>query len=451
MKYEEWSLGYWLLKQYVRFASWLIHKKTLVVGKENIPKDKPLIFAPNHQNALSDPMAVLLNTRYQPVWLGRADIFGKSKMIDRFLKFIKIIPVYRLRDGKENLDKNDNTFSTSIKVLKNNKALALFPEAAHTFKRQMLPHQKAVPRIAFMAEEQSGKQLDIQIIPTGIYYSHYWKFNRTQIVCFGIPIPVSNYMDSCRQNPNAAIIELKKELYDKIISLVININSKEYYHEFERIREIYGTHFLLQQKKKYSTLNLYNSDKILINKLDALESTDKNSLASVAFKVNTLFDKIKGLGLRGWLLNKEEKHSALLLIHTFLLIVLLPVFIIGFVFNAVPFFLIDRGIRKKVKDKSFWSTFFLVSGIIAFPLFYALELLAVSWLLPGILLKIVFLLCLPFAGKVAFKWYILLRKTVGRFRLLKLKWKNKTIYNQLLNEKEKLFAELDNLLFENNL
>jgi 1-acyl-sn-glycerol-3-phosphate acyltransferase len=60
MKYEEWSLGYWFLKQYVRFASWLIHKKTLVVGKENIPKDKPLIFAPNHQNALSDPMAVCL-------------------------------------------------------------------------------------------------------------------------------------------------------------------------------------------------------------------------------------------------------------------------------------------------------------------------------------------------------------------------------------------------------
>jgi 1-acyl-sn-glycerol-3-phosphate acyltransferase len=185
MKYEKWSLGYWFLKQYVKFADWLIHKKTVITGKEKIPPNKPIVFAPNHQNALSDPMAVLLNTRFQPVWLARADIFGKSKVVDAILKFLKIMPVYRLRDGKENLDKNEQTFANSIKVLEHNFALALFPEAAHSSKRQMLVHKKAVPRIVFMAEEKTNNQLDIQIVPTGIYYSHYWKFNRTVIVNFG--------------------------------------------------------------------------------------------------------------------------------------------------------------------------------------------------------------------------------------------------------------------------
>jgi 1-acyl-sn-glycerol-3-phosphate acyltransferase len=192
MSYEKWSLGYWCLKQYVRFADWLILKKTVITGNENIPKNKPLLFAPNHQNALSDPLAVLLNTSFQPVWLARADIF-KSKTVSAILKFMKIMPVYRLRDGKENLNKNDQTFSDSIKVLENNMALALFPEAAHSGKRQMLVHKKAVPRIVFMAEEKTGFNLDIQIIPTGIYYSHYWKFNRTIVVNFGEPIPVKEF------------------------------------------------------------------------------------------------------------------------------------------------------------------------------------------------------------------------------------------------------------------
>src|SRR5665811_1393827 len=97
MKYEKWSLGYYCLKQYVRFIDWIIHNKKIIVGKEKIPKNKPIVFAPNHQNALSDPMAVLLNTKFQPVWLGRADIF-KNKTIAIVLKFLKIMPVYRLRD-----------------------------------------------------------------------------------------------------------------------------------------------------------------------------------------------------------------------------------------------------------------------------------------------------------------------------------------------------------------
>ena len=164
MKYEKWSLGYWVLKQYVRFVDWIIHNKTIMLGMDNIPKDKPLVFVPNHQNALSDPMAILLNTKFQPVWLARADIF-KNKTVALLLRFMKIMPVYRIRDGKDELTKNDKTFADSIKVLKSNGVLALFPEGTHTGKRQMISHKKAAPRIIFMAEEKSDKNLNIQIIP----------------------------------------------------------------------------------------------------------------------------------------------------------------------------------------------------------------------------------------------------------------------------------------------
>lgn len=446
MKYEKWSLGYWFLKQYVRFANWLILKNTYVFGKERIPKNKPLIFAPNHQNALSDPMAVLLNTSFQPVWLGRADIFGKSKLVDTFLRFIKIIPVYRIRDGKENLNKNQETFSLSIKVLENNSALALFPEAAHSYKRQMLPHKKAVPRIAFMAEEQTNCQLDIQVVPTGIYYSHYWKFNRTLIVIFGEPIAVKKYRESYKDNPNAATIALKNDIYNALLPLTINIKSKKHYNEFERIREFYGKQFMMRQAKKSTLINRFKSDQLLVKKLDELEAKKSDSVTSLELGINNLYKKINKLGLRSWLISSNEKHLGKITVNFLLLLAGFPIFIYGFLFNCLPFFLIDRIVRKKVKDKSFWSTFFLVPGLILFPLFYLIEFLAVSWLLPGVLLKIGFIISLPFAGKLAFNWYILLRKTIGRFRLLRLKWIEPEKFNKLLKEKNQLFEQLDNLL-----
>ncbi|WP_372950069.1 1-acyl-sn-glycerol-3-phosphate acyltransferase [Mariniphaga sp.] len=446
MKYEKWSLGYWFLKQYIKFADWLIHKKTIITGKEKIPDNKPIVFAPNHQNALSDPLAVLLYTRFQPVWLARADIFGKSKAVDSILKFMKIMPVYRLRDGKENLEKNEQTFSDSIKVLKHNFALALFPEAAHSAKRQMLVHKKAVPRIVFMAEEKTNNQLDIQIIPTGIYYSHYWKFNRTVIVNFGEPIPVKDFLNTYSGNPNAAVIALKNKIFDAILPLIIDINSKKYYEEFELIRKIYGRHFLNRQNLKYSVLNLFQSDQKLTVSLDKLETTQPDETQKIAEQAKNYIQLLNKLKLRNWLVEKNRNHAGMILLHSIVLLASLPLFLFGFIFNAIPFFLIDRIIRKKVKDKSFWSTFFLVAGIILFPLIYLLELLAVSWVIPGIWLKIAFLVSLPLAGKVAFRWYILLRKTMGRSRLLLLKWFKKESYNQLISKKENLFNKLDKLI-----
>ncbi len=446
MKYENWSAGYWLLKKYIIFADRLVHKKIIVTGKDKIPANKPIVFAPNHQNALSDPLAILLNTRFQPVWLARADIFGKSKVIDTILKFLKIMPVYRLRDGKENLEKNEKTFADSIKVLENNFALALFPEAAHSFKRQMLTHKKAVPRIAFMAEEKTGFKLDIQIIPTGIYYSHYWKFDRTLIVNFGDPIAVSDYAEAYQKNRNDAVNSLKTRIYKEALPLTININSKTHYDEFELIRRFYGKHFLNRQNLKYSSLSLFKSDQKLVNELDNLELSKPDEAAKLAGIAKDYSETLKELKLKNRLITNNKNHFSKILANLLLLTAGLPLFIYGFIFNAIPFFIIDTTVRKKVKDKSFWSTFFFAPGLILFPVFYLLQLFAFSWLIPGLWLKLLFLISLPFTGKIAFRWYILLRKTIGRYRCLNLKLNQKNLYRDIISKKEELFNSLDRLI-----
>lgn len=445
MKYEKWSLGYWCLKQYVSFADWLIHKKTIVRGKEKIPKNKPILFAPNHQNALSDPLAVLLNTPFQPVWLARADIF-KSKIVSAILKFMKIMPVYRLRDGKENLVKNDQTFIDSIKVLEHNFALALFPEAAHSGRRQMLVHKKAVPRIVFMAEEKTNYNLAIQIIPTGIYYSSYWKFNRTLIVNFGDPIPVQEFLDEYKVNPNSATLALRQKIYDAILPLTLHIGSKKYYHDFENIREIYGKHFMKRRKQKTSVFNLFKSDQILVKILDKLEKENPRQIENLAFEVKNYLEKIKRFKLRSWII-EQQKHNFLKIFGSRLVLLTgLPVFIYGFILNALPFFTIDQIIRKKVKDFTFWSTFFLIAGIFLFPIFYILEMFALGSFLPGFWFKLLFLVSLPIAGKLAFNWYILLRKITGRTRFFMLKIFRKEEYLNLISTHENLFSRLDEMI-----
>lgn len=444
MKYEKWSTGYWCLKKYVRFIDWIIHNKTILCGRENIPSDKPIVFAPNHQNALSDPMAILLHTKYQPVWLARADIFKKG-IITFLLRFLKIMPVYRMRDGKEQLSKNDQTFADSIKVLENNFALALFPEAAHSAKRQMLAHKKAIPRIVFMAEEKAEQNLDIHIVPVGIYYSSYWKFNRTVIVNFGEPIRVNQYLDEYQKNAVSATLSLRESLYNAIEPLTLNIASKTHYNDFESIRELYGKHFLKKQGIKYSPVNLFKSDQLLTNKLDELETTHSLEIENIAKETAQYAQLLKKYKLRNWLLESPAKHFLMIGLNKLILLLGLPIFLFGFVFNAIPFFTTDILTRKKIKDRAFWSTFSLSSGILLFPLVYLLQLLAVSFLLPNLWFKLLFLICQPLSLKLAFRWYILFLKTVGRGRIFVIKHFNKKAYKNLLQSKTNLFKKLDEL------
>ncbi|WP_321368160.1 1-acyl-sn-glycerol-3-phosphate acyltransferase [uncultured Draconibacterium sp.] len=444
MKYEKWSLGYWLLKQYIRFVDWIIHDKTILTGEPYIPKNKPILFAPNHQNALSDPMAILLHTRFQPVWLARADIF-KPGIITLALRFLKIMPVYRMRDGKDQLAKNEKTFADSIKVLENNCALALFPEAAHSAKRQMLSHKKAVPRIVFQAEEKAHNNLDIHIVPTGIYYSSYWKFNRTVLVNFGQPIKVNDFLEAYQANPSAATLALRDALEKAIEPLTLNIKSKEHYESFELIRSVYGKAHTIISGQKPNFVNRFTTDQLLVKKLDELEVANSKRTEEICKATKNYETKLRKHGLRSWLVEHPENNFLKLALNKLFLLITLPVFAFGFLFNAIPFLAIDTIVRKKIKDFAFWSSFSLVLGFTVFPIVYLLELWAVSAWLPLWWHKLLFLVSLPFAGKLGFRWYILLLKTIGRGRLFFLKAFKKQEWQNLKNQQEQLFNELNKL------
>ena len=75
---------YYNIYPYVRAFFFHFYGKVQVKGLENIPKDQPVIFAPNHQNALMDALIVLFASPQDVVFLARADIF-KSRFMAFFI------------------------------------------------------------------------------------------------------------------------------------------------------------------------------------------------------------------------------------------------------------------------------------------------------------------------------------------------------------------------------
>ncbi len=395
MKHENYSLGYDLLRIHARLLHHLIHRRVTIVGLKNIPKNTPIIFALNHQNALMDAMALLLSSPHQPTWLSRADMF-KNKFVSRILYFLKMSPVYRIRDGKDNLGKNDEVFELSIRVLKNNKSLAIFPEAQHTFKRQSAAHKKAVPRIAFMAEERENFELGINIVPIGLYYDYYYKWNRELLVTFGEPIKTSDYKTLYQENPGAAAITLRNDIYAKLVPLTIHIKSKTHYEDYEILREIYRNENL----KKLPTETKVENEKIFISKVEKWESENQEQADELFSQTATYRQSLKKQNLDDRAFSGKPsliKNIA----FGFLAGFALPLFLYGWLNFFLGFYLPSMLVRKKIKDKVFWATVEYVLWIILIPLFSLIQW-GLVWILNGdFLVSLIYFFTLPLFGKIA--------------------------------------------------
>lgn len=441
---KQWSLGYEIVRLYVRLAFWLTHKQIVVTGQHLIPKGKPIIFAPNHQNALMDPLALVCTNPLQVLWLARADIF-KSKLARPILKFFKMLPVYRIRDGKDNLSNNEQIFALVTRILESRQSVALFPEAAHSGRRQMLPHKKAIPRIALEAEAKNNFELHLQIVPVGIYYSHYWWFNRTLIVRYGEPISIDSYKNEYRENQQKALLSLRDEIYENLLPLTLNIGSEPLYSDYENMRQIAGKQFAESiPRSGNKTLHRFLTDRKLVEQLEKTEKGNPEKFLAMTNRCRNYFDSIHRLRTTDEEIVVSQNSSfAGLTARLIGALIILPFFLAGFIFNALPFFIPREILRRKVKNTTFLSTFNFVVGLIVYPLFYFVQTVVIFVLTQSGIIALVSFFLMPFVGKLAWEILLFYRRIYAEIRLLLFSGQLKAQLKAACSEREKL-AEMIN-------
>ncbi len=414
----KWSRGYENLRCYVRFAFWLTHKRIIVSGLKNIPKDKPIIFAANHQNALMDPLALVCTNPLQTVWLTRADIF-KIKAVKSFLKFMKMIPIYRIRDGKENLSNNEEIFNYVTQTLENKESVALFPEAAHSGKRQMLSHKKAIPRIAFETEEKNNFELDLKLVPVGIFYDHYWKFNRTLIVQYGEPLNIDAYKERYAENQQNAMLTLRDEIHGQLTPLLMQINSTAHYSDYEDIRMIAGKEYAKKTNFNLDPdLQIFQAEQDLVSRIEQVEANHPEVFEHIKKKLDSYVRETGKVGVSDdQVVKASSTHFLNLIFRLVGALVSIPIFLFGFLFNALPYFIPRILFTRKLKDKAFVSSFNFALGLVLFPLFYLIEF-GLIWFFSGYLIySALSLILMPFAGKIAYNLLLFYQDLMQVFKL----------------------------------
>ena len=185
--------SYTVLRNIVDFYIRGAFKKIRYVGLENIPKDGAVILSPNHCDALMDPFALLAMDPRRKVFVARADIF-QNPVLRKILTFLKIMPIYRVRDGFRSVLAGEETIKKSIEVLNNNVLFCILPEGRHRSMHGLLPLGKGISRVALGADQAINDGRHVYIVPAGCEYGDYFRYRSTLLVTLGKPIDVTEYI-----------------------------------------------------------------------------------------------------------------------------------------------------------------------------------------------------------------------------------------------------------------
>lgn len=411
---------YGFLKKVFTVSIRVFFKKVSVKGRNNIPKDGPIIIVSNHPNTLMDPIIIATLIKRRIGFIANASLF-KNKIIARFFRYLHMIPIYRKIDVKpgEIVD-NTQAFVTCHDYLAKNRVFLIFPEGSSYYELKLRPIKTGTARIALSYEADRKFKGDLKILPITLDYSDAIKFRSVVSIDIQEPIFVSKYVNSYQEDSEKSFKILTEEIRLKLSKNIplttdkneerLLINAHQFYTSFCNIptRRSGGAVKSLEFRKGISSI---------IRSLSKRNSQLHNELK---LDITNFFDIISKEKLNLEFYRKSfQKLSVpnLLMNHALILIILAPLYVFGLLFNFIPYQIPYRLFLILKLDIEYKAAFQMIVGCLVFPICYYLSINQVFSLIDlNRMVQIFFLISVPLSGFTTLYYYKILMRFLNLYR-----------------------------------
>ena len=208
---------YPILKAWVSLSLHFYAKRINIINRKALDYDGPLLLACNHPNSFLDAMLMGCYMKHPVYYMTRGDVFKKA-WVRNLLTQIKMIPIFRIRDGKDKLALNDETFVKTIANLRSKEILLIFVEGVCEHQSELLvPLKKGAPRILQSCWQQG---IPVKVLPVWLEYSSLDRFGKTIEIRMGEPFGSEVVTDinnaSCVNEVNAVTTKELQQLSKSI-------------------------------------------------------------------------------------------------------------------------------------------------------------------------------------------------------------------------------------------
>jgi 1-acyl-sn-glycerol-3-phosphate acyltransferase len=338
----------------------------------------------NHPNSFLD--AIILGSQFkQPVhFLARGDAF-RIPIISKVLTLLKVIPIYRLTEGREYLALNDATFEHCRQIFLQGGIVLIFSEGLCMNQWVLRPLKKGTARIALNAWAQPAIDHLFQVLPVSLNYNGFGQIGKQLIIQFNEPITFKEMQGA--KTEGDAIHTFNNMLSDRLKKGMLQ--SKE---DKEVVEFLISNHTLakktsinlisfLQQKQQYA------KDVKLLEVVKRLKSKRLIAIDSAMFLANAFG----------------------------VLVLLMPAFL-GWILHAGLYLLLKSFVKKKTAGTVFYDSVMFGALLILYPLYWLIingisMLFINSWHI-----KIIFLL-LPVMAWLYLLWKDCLQRVLNYLAL----------------------------------
>lgn len=177
---------YYLVKYWVLWSSRLFFGRIVVTPPSLLQEKGPAILACNHPNSFLDAIILACRMDHPIHFLARGDAFEKP-WVKRFFAALRMIPIFRLSEGKDQLSKNDKTFHMCREVLAQKGIVLIFSEGLCRHEWTLRPLKKGTSRIATACWDDPEIGDALRVIPIGFNYSSFRGSGKSVFIDAGKP------------------------------------------------------------------------------------------------------------------------------------------------------------------------------------------------------------------------------------------------------------------------
>ena len=202
VKKNDKMIGFRILKVILK-PLFILYYNPKIYGKENIPKDGPILICANHIHIM-DQCLPLISTKRVVKYMAKKEYFDDKK-VSWFFKLAGCIPVNRQI-------KDSNATSEALDFLNNGGAIGIFPEGTRNKTDKIIQDFKFGP--VSMAKKTGAK-----IVPCGIYGDYKFR-SKNLVMIIGKPFKVGKDEDLAKVNTKfqaevVSLINKAKEYVNK--------------------------------------------------------------------------------------------------------------------------------------------------------------------------------------------------------------------------------------------
>jgi len=181
----------------------------------------PLLFASNHPNSFLDGI-ILTTLMDEPLYsLVRGDVFQKD-WLNKLLRQLKLLPVYRTSEGSANLEHNYTTFDACREAFRHNGIVLIFSEGRCENEWHLRPLKKGTARLATTSWKDD---IPLTVMPTAFHYSSFKTFGKELHLCFGKPI--DRHVVLQHQSDGKLFLAFNEQLNSQLKEMVYEIDDAD--------------------------------------------------------------------------------------------------------------------------------------------------------------------------------------------------------------------------------